>query len=80
MRGEKRLRRQFPDLVDDALLRVGRDGCLGLLHRENDVLSVLGDLREHCQHEHIDGAGALPVIGRGVTTFARGDEGGDHLP
>src|SRR5262249_33519122 len=62
--------RQFADLVHDPLLRVGRDGRLGFFHCENDVLSIFGDLRQHCEHKHIDCAGTLAIVRRRVIAFA----------
>jgi hypothetical protein len=47
MRRDDRLCRQLAQLVHDLLLRIGRDRRLDLLHREDDVLFVLGDLRQH---------------------------------
>lgn len=65
--------------MHDPLLGVGRNGGFRLLHRKDDIPPVLGNLREHCEHEQIDRSGALPVEGGGVIAFSRRDECRNHL-
>jgi hypothetical protein len=70
---------QLSQLINDSLLGIGRNRRFDFFHGEDDVLLVLGDLRQHRQDQHVDRAGALAEEGRGVIAIAGGDEGGHDL-
>ena len=73
------MRRQLAQLVNNSLLCVWWNRSFGFLHRKDNVLLVFGNLRQHCQNEHVDRASPLPIVRRSMTSFARRYEGRDDI-